>query len=48
VSGRRPSLRRGLPYRWWASETGVMILTAVMLASVCLGLLGAWVRWWGA
>lgn len=44
----RASLRRGLPYRWWASETGTCVLLALVLAVVMVGLLGAWLRWWGA
>jgi hypothetical protein len=44
----RASWRRGLPYRWWATETGTMILTAALLALIVVALLGAWVRAWGA
>lgn len=43
----RPTLRRGLPYRWWATETGTAVLLALTLAAVFVGLGGAWVRWWG-
>lgn len=47
MSGR-PSLRRGLPYRWWASEAGTLALLVLMLAGLALALAGAWLRWWGA
>lgn len=42
----RASLRRGLPYRWWSTETGGAVLLALTIAAVAGGLLGAWVRWW--
>lgn len=43
----RASLRRGLPYRWWATDTAVLVLTTVLLTAAIVALTGAWVRWWG-
>ena len=42
----RASLRHGLPYRWWTTDTAVLVLTAVLLATAGMTLAGAWVRWW--
>jgi hypothetical protein len=31
MSGQRPTLRYGLPYRWWTSDLGRDALTALVL-----------------
>lgn len=43
----RASLRRGLPYRWWVTDTGTLTLAVLTCGIVALGLGGAYAGWWG-
>lgn len=44
----RPSLRHGLPYRWWVSEGFWVGLTAFMILPLLALILGAWFFDWKA
>lgn len=41
----RPSLRRGLPYRWWASDLGTLVLLTLLLAVTAIALIGGSLDW---
>lgn len=44
----RPSLRHGLPYRWWRTAGFWAGLSALLLLALLLFILYVWFLGWGA